>query len=233
MSRHVIDHTATLGKNCWIGHHVVIHKDVVIDDAVTIGDNVVILEGTRIGARTIIGPNSVLGRQPVGHPQRDHPFPTIAALQLGADLHIGAGVILYAGSAFADGIRIGDQTTVAELVEVGAETVIGRSVAIDSHTKIGQRVMIQTGSFVGGHTTIDHEVNIGPGVVLTNDKYMRAQPFPLCGPHIGLGVRIGANATLLPAVSVGVQAMIGAGAVVTHDVEAGMVVAGCPARKLG
>lgn len=67
---------------------------------------------------------------------------------------------------------------------------------------------------------------------MSNDKYMDTKPYELRGPHIEKGARIGNNATLLPSVRIGAYSTVGAGAVVTKDVEDHSVVVGCPARKI-
>jgi acetyltransferase-like isoleucine patch superfamily enzyme len=85
--------------------------------------------------------------------------------------------------------------------------------------------------YVAQFTTIEDDVFFAPGVTIAND------PHPICtkcmqGPTIRKGARIGVNVTILPHVTVGENALIGAGSVVTRDVPAGMLAAGNPARVI-
>ncbi|PQP85688.1 hypothetical protein CPT76_34390 [Paenibacillus sp. AR247] len=77
---------------------------------------------------------------------------------------------------------------------------------------------------------IEDNVFIGPEVSTSNDKYMEPTKVPLKGPHIKKGARIGNNATLLPGIVIGENAVIGAGAVVTKDVTDGKTVKGVAAK---
>ncbi len=97
---------------------------------------------------------------------------------------------------------------------------------------IGDRVKIHCNVYIAQFTTIEDDVFIAPGVTIAND------PHPICtkcmqGPTIRRGARIGVNVTLLPLITIGENALVGAGSVVTADVPAGMLVAGNPARVIG
>ncbi|MBI3490734.1 MAG: N-acetyltransferase [Acidobacteria bacterium] len=94
------------------------------------------------------------------------------------------------------------------------------------------RPCIHCNIYIAQFTTIEEDVFLAPGVSIAND------PHPICtkcmqGPTIRRGARIGVNATLLPLITIGENALVGAGSVVTKDVPDGMVVAGSPARILG
>jgi UDP-2-acetamido-3-amino-2,3-dideoxy-glucuronate N-acetyltransferase len=126
--------------------------------------------------------------------------------------------------------------------EIGDESRVGTFVEIQKGAKIGSRVKVSSHSFICEGVTIEDEVFIGHGVMFINDKYPRAttgsgQPQTeadwLCTPTlIKRGSSIGSNATILCGVTVGENAIVGAGSVVTRDVPAGAVVAGNPARVL-
>jgi len=93
-------------------------------------------------------------------------------------------------------------------------------------------VKIHCNVYVAQFTTIEDDVFLAPGVTIAND------PHPICskcmqGPTIRRGARIGVNVTLLPLITIGENALVGAGSVVTADVPAGMLVAGNPARVIG
>jgi acetyltransferase-like isoleucine patch superfamily enzyme len=124
--------------------------------------------------------------------------------------------------------------------EIGDESKIGTFVEIQKGAKIGSRVKISSHTFICEGVTIEDEVFIGHGVMFINDKYPRAATSTgqlqteadwVCTPTlIKRGASIGSNATILCGVTVGENAIVGAGSVVTRDVPPGTVVAGSPAR---
>jgi len=146
-------------------------------------------------------------------------------VELGRDVRIYRFVNLY-------GCRIGDETRVGTFVEIQKGASIGKRCKISSHTFICEGVHIGDGCFVGH------------GVMFINDKNPRAVT-PAGEPEgeehwtdrmvetrIEDQVSIGSGAILMGGITVGRGALIGAGAVVTHDVPAGAVVAGVPARVM-
>lgn len=126
--------------------------------------------------------------------------------------------------------------------EIGDESRIGTFVEIQKGVKIGRRVKLSSHSFVCEGVTIEDEVFIGHGVMFINDKYPRSTTEAgslqseadwVCTPTlIQRRASIGSNATILCGVTIGEGAMVGAGSVVTHDVPAGAIVAGNPARPI-
>jgi acetyltransferase-like isoleucine patch superfamily enzyme len=120
-----------------------------------------------------------------------------------------------------------------------AESKIGAFVEIQKGARIGRRVKISSHSFICEGVTIEEGVFIGHGVMFINDKYPRAttESGELqteadwdCVPTlVKRGASIGSNATILCGVTIGEEAIVGAGSVVTHDVPPGTIVAGNPA----
>jgi serine acetyltransferase len=121
--------------------------------------------------------------------------------------------------------------------------VIGRDVFIDEGVGLGDRVKVQNGALIYHGVTIANAVFIGPGAILTNDRHpravtatgelARATDWTVSPILIAEGASIGAGAVIVAGSDVGRYAMVGAGAVVTHDVPAHAVVAGNPARGIG
>jgi UDP-2-acetamido-3-amino-2,3-dideoxy-glucuronate N-acetyltransferase len=126
---------------------------------------------------------------------------------------------------------------------IGAETKIGAFVEIQKNAVVGERCKISSHTFVCEGVTIEDEVFVGHGVMFTNDRYPRATgddgrmqteaDWQLQPTRVRRGASIGSNATLLPNLTVGLRALVGAGSVVTKDVPDYAIVVGNPARIVG
>lgn len=126
---------------------------------------------------------------------------------------------------------------------IGAGSRIGTFVEIQKNAHIGRNCKISSHSFICEGVTIEDGVFIGHGVMFTNDMYPRAvnadgslqcdSDWSLLMTRVRRGASIGSNATILPGVTIGVGAQIGAGAVVVRDVPDFAIVAGVPARIIG
>lgn len=136
--------------------------------------------------------------------------------------------------------NIGNGTNIWQYAVILPGAVIGNECNICAHTfiendvKVGNRVTLKSGVFLWDGITIEDDVFIGPCVTFTNDKHPRSKQYPTQFLKIIIkkGASIGANATILPGITIGEGAMVGAGAVVTKDVAPFTVVAGNPARIL-
>ncbi len=126
---------------------------------------------------------------------------------------------------------------------IGAGSCIGPFVEIQKGVTIGQRCKISSHSFICEGVTIEDQVFIGHGVMFTNDVYPRATrddgslqapgDWPLVETRVARRASIGSHATLLPGITIGEEAMVAAGAVVTKDVPSRAIVAGVPAVVIG
>jgi UDP-3-O-[3-hydroxymyristoyl] glucosamine N-acyltransferase len=141
------------------------------------------------------------------------------------------------------GTRIWHQVQVREGARLGANCIVGKGAYVDFDVTIGDNVKVQNGVYVYHGVTVEDGVFLGPGVILTNDKLPRAinpdgtlktdADWEVSPTVIRRGASIGAGAVILPGVTVGESAMVGAGAVVTRDVPAHGLVYGNPARLHG
>ncbi|WP_297481094.1 acyltransferase [uncultured Photobacterium sp.] len=136
--------------------------------------------------------------------------------------------------------NIGTDTRIWQFSVVLKDAVIGDNCNVCAHTLIendvvvGNNVTIKSGVYLWDGIRIDDDVFIGPCVAFTNDKTPRSKQYPeaFLSTTVKKGVSIGANATILPGVTLGEYCMIGAGAVVTKDVPAYAVVVGNPASVI-
>ena len=134
--------------------------------------------------------------------------------------------------------NIGRETKIWQFCVVLQHAVIGENcninaqVLIENDVVIGNNVTIKSGVQLWDGTRIEDNVFIGPNATFTNDLMPRSKQYPeaFLGITLKHGASIGANATLLPGITVGERAMVGAGAVVTEDVPAYAVVVGNPAK---
>ena len=150
-------------------------------------------------------------------------------LSVAPDVKLGAGVKL---SNFVNlyGCEVGDNSKVGAFVEIQKNAKIGKNCKISSHTFICEGV------------TIEDDVFVGHGVTFINDSYPRAttpngqlqteNDWHVEPTLVRKGASIGSGATILANITIGENALIGAGSVVTHDVPARAIVAGYPARLL-
>ena len=126
---------------------------------------------------------------------------------------------------------------------IGNETKIGAFVEVQANAKIGSRCKISSHTFICEGVTIEDEAFIGHGVMFINDIYPRStnedgtmqagDDWKLKKTLVKRRASIGSNATILGGVTIGENSMIGAGAVVIHDVPDDGIVAGVPARVIG
>ena len=112
----------------------------------------------------------------------------------------------------------------------GGNTVIGSFVDIGKDVTIGKNCNIQAHVTISNGCVLGDNVFIAPNTSLLNDKYPKS-PF-MTPPVIKDGAAIGGGVTILPNVVIGEKAVVGGGSVVTKDVPANTVVAGCPAKKV-
>ena len=114
--------------------------------------------------------------------------------------------------------------------EIGTGCIIHSHVWIGDGVKIGNKVKIQAFSFIPGGVTIEDDVFIGPRVTFTNDKYPPSGGKGWSETLVKRGAVIGAGAVILPGLTIGENAKVGAGAVVTKSVPDSVVVCGNPAK---
>jgi len=144
-------------------------------------------------------------------------------------------------NALCESKNVGPNTRIWAFAHILPDAVIGQDcnicdhVFIENDVRIGDRVTVKCGVQLWDGISIEDDVFIGPNATFTNDPYPRSRQRPDQFPatRIEVGASIGANATILPGLTIGQKAMIGAGAVITHDVPPGAIVIGNPGRVVG
>ena len=147
------------------------------------------------------------------------------------DVCLGHSVLIHHPSLVnLYGCSIGDHTRIGAFVEIQKHVIVGRSCKISSH------------SFVCEGVTLEDEVFVGHGVMFINDRYPQAtiegrlqteRDWKVIPVRVKQGASLGSGAVIMCGVTIGRHALVGAGAVVTHDVPDYGVVTGVPARLVG
>ncbi len=200
-----------------------IHPTAVVYPGTVLGEGVKVLEHAVVGKQPSLSPRSTAKRE------------ELPPTEIGDGTIVSTGAIVFAGSRIGARVILGDQSCVRERVTVGDDVVIGRGSLVENDTTIGALTKIQAMAYITAYSTLEEQVFIAPCVQTTNDNFMgrtEKRHELIKGPTIRRGARVGGGAVLLPAIEIGEEAFVGAGAVVTKDVPARAVVVGNPAREI-
>lgn len=226
--------SATLGAGTTLGEGCVIGPNVSLGDGCRVGHLVVIHEGTRIGNQVRIDDHATLGKLPMkaanSATTKEQELPP---LEVGELCIVGTGVVLYRGAKIEGKVLMADLSTVRENVRIGRGTIVGRGVTVENFCEVGRFCKLESESYLCAYSKLEDRVFIAPGVVTSNDNFVgrtqeRFKHFK--GVTVKKGGRIGAGSVTLPGITVGEDALVAAGSVVTRDVPARKVVVGSPAR---
>jgi acetyltransferase-like isoleucine patch superfamily enzyme len=198
-----------------------IAASAIVYPGTVLGEGVKVLDGAVVGKQPSLSPRSTARREPLA--------PTV----IGDGTIVSTGAIVFAGSRIGARVILGDQSCVRERVVIGDDVVVGRGSLVENDTSIGAMTKIQADAYITAYSTLEEHVFIAPCVVTTNDNFMgrtERRHDLIKGPTIRRGARVGGGAILCPAVEIGEEAFVGAGAVVTKDVPPRALVVGNPAR---
>ena len=141
------------------------------------------------------------------------------------DVHIG------------EGTRIGNFVFIRSNTHIGIACTVGSYVDIEGDVVIGNHVSLQSGVYITRGVIVEDEVFCGPRVVTMNDKRMAYRrpnlTFVRAAPRILRAARVGGGSVLMPGITIGENALVGSGTVVTKDVPDKAIVVGNPARVIG
>lgn len=218
------------------GSHVTIGRNVHIGPGSRVGNNVVLHDDVVLGRNTRVDDGAVLGKLPMkAKASAVTRQETLDPASIGDDCLIGSHAVIYRGASIGNHVLIADFASVRELTQIGELTIVGRGVAIENMVRIGSRCKLETGSYITAMSTIEDLCFVAPEVTFTNDNFVgrteeRFKHFG--GVTMRRGARIGANATVLPGITLGEDCLVAAGAVVTRDVAPRMIALGTPAREV-
>lgn len=224
----IIGKNVTFGEDVTLGHNCIIEDNVTIGSGCYIDSNTIIRSGVVLGDNAFVGANCIIGeywmdfirdRQPHAHP-----------LTIGKDALIRSGSILYAGSTIGDGFQTGHQVTIREKAQIGDHVSVGTLSDIQGNCQIGNYVRMHSNVHIGQLSMVDDFVWIFPYVVLTNDPTPPSNNF--LGVHVHSFAIIATGSVIMPGIEIGQDALIGAGAIVTKNVESYAVAVGNPAKPI-
>ncbi|MFX1300532.1 MAG: DapH/DapD/GlmU-related protein [Promethearchaeota archaeon] len=232
----IIERTVNLGTENTVEPFVFLRGEIRTGKKCYFSTGCNIQGPAKIGSSVFFGERASVGfpsQRQIIHFQEgktDSPVAGSAVTKIGNHCIIRTESVIYAGSQIGNNVRMGHNTLIREKVTIGDNTLVGTGVVIDGNTSVGKNVSIQTNVYIPWQTMIEDHVFLGPNSILTNDKYVMRKDYELKGPILRRGVSVGAGAVILPAIEIGSEAVIGAGAVVTKDVPPKAIVYGVPGR---
>ena len=230
----VVHPSAALGAGTTVGEYCIIGADVRVGTGCRIGHHVVIHDGTVIGNDVRVDDHATLGKRPMkaanSATTSDQELPP---LSLGDTCIVGTGVVLYRGARIDARVLMADLCTVRENVTIGRGTIVGRGVTVENVCTIGRYCKLESESYITAYSTLEDRVFVAPGVMCSNDNYIgrTAERFKhFKGLTVRKGARLGVGTVYLPGVTIGEDALVAGGSVVTRDVPPRMIVLGRPAK---
>lgn len=186
-----------------------------------------IYPNVELGEGTVVQEGAVVGEPP------RNTAPGQLKTKIGSSGVIRSGTVIYSGTVIGDNFNAGHGALIREDNVIGDNCSVGTNAVLEAGNRIGNGTRVHSGCFLE-HTTLGNGVFLGPHVVFTDDPHPVCPRYLECvlGATVEDDVSIGANSTILPGIRIGQGALIGAGSVVTKNVERDSVVAGSPAVRI-
>lgn len=208
------------------------NRNVFISEKAKIGKNIKIGDNTTIYDNVIIEDNAIISNDcTIGEPlqsyyyEKDYENPTTF---IGANALIRSHSIIYCGCELGENFSTGHRVTIREYSKFGHHCRIGTVSDIQGYVTIGNYCWLHSNVHIGQKSTLGNFVFIYPYVVLTNDP---TPPSDIClGPTVGDYSQIAVFSVILPNVKIGKHCLIGAGSIVSREVEDYQLVVGSPAE---
>ncbi|HEX4214589.1 MAG TPA: DapH/DapD/GlmU-related protein [Candidatus Dormibacteraeota bacterium] len=180
----------------------------------------------RLGEGVVLQPGVIVGLPPRGHE------PGELETVIGAGCVLRAYTVIYAGTVLGADCSTGHGAMIREDNILGDGCSVGTHAVLEPGNRIGNRCRIHSHCFME-QVTLGDRVFLGPGVVFTDDPHPMCPRYLECvrGATIEDDVSVGGGVVVLPGVRIGARSLIGAGSVVTRNVEPDVVAAGNPARR--
>ena len=224
----IISKTANIGINVEIKPGVVIEDDVCIGDNSYIDYGAIIKKNVSLGKNSFVGANSILGEFLADF------YPDMTnkthELTIGEQAIIRSGTIIYGDTKIGSSFQTGHRATIREKSIIGNNVSIGTLSDLQGYCELGDYVHLHSNVHLGQKSIVRDYAWIFPYVVLTNDPTPPSEQ--LVGVEVFEYACICTGAIVLPGIKIGKDALIGAGAIVTKDVEERMAVIGNPAKPL-
>jgi acetyltransferase-like isoleucine patch superfamily enzyme len=209
-------------------------RPVEVGAGCSIGAYAVICGGTILKAGACVEEHALVGRPERGYAV-GHVYPgTGASTVLGREAIVRSGAVIYAGVTIGAGTSVGHHTLLRSFATVGQDSQLGHHLTVERASRIGAQVRCSSGSHITSSCVLADRVFLGAGVRTVNDRELiwrdPAREPQLVPPRFERGARVGSGSVILAGVTVGEDALVGAGSVVTRDIPAGSVAYGVPAR---
>ncbi|MGB0871761.1 MAG: DapH/DapD/GlmU-related protein [Solirubrobacterales bacterium] len=215
-------------------HNLLVGENVSIDESAQIGANVVLHDNVEIGHGCVIKHNTVIGQAPTLAPGSNAVQQSSKTTTIGDGSTICNGCVILRGATIGSATIVGDHGFVREGATIGDNCVIGRGSSVSVAARVGNRVRVQGPTAIGPRMIVEDDVFISINLAPITDRTSGRDPTKSNGfATLRRGCRIGANVSLMPGIEIGVEAVVGAGAVVFESVPARAKVVGIPARVIG
>jgi len=185
-----------------------------------------------VGLCKLFGENHVIEEfTSLGEYLKDNTIPLV----IGKNAIIRSHTVIYRGTEIGDNFQTGHGVLIREDNKIGNNVSIGSHTVIERKNDIRCNVRIHSNCFIPEFVQINENVWISPGVTILNVLHPPCPSFEKCAPGVVIesNVKIGGNVTICPRITIGKNAFIGAGSVVTKDVPKGSVVIGNPGKVVG